>query len=560
MVRIFSCSAAASSFSPSNSSSGCSCFSPIAAFFQCRVRYFILAMSIFYLMLLFSNSILLNFTIICMEGPMTTAASGKEEGCIRNATTTTTNGVPNNGSEWRNENRTQTPTNACSYTSSSAASFSPFQRSALFSATAIGAIIASFPINEWVQRYSLRQTITGYGLVSALATLCTPICYELFGFPALFVARILQGTSFPAEYVMSSSLSRKWSPAHFIGTFLLLISTHFQFGPMYTMPVAGYFCQSTWGWSGIYYVQGAITLAFVGLFFAIFRDCPTQHPWVNKEELQQIQLDKTEDATEKEGPVPYRAILSDWAVWLLLIAFFSDELGFQIYTQLGPYYLNKVLGISVTGTGFIAAMPYMVSLLSKVVSGPINDEWLAALFSEHFRIKLFAAISQYGIALSLGCLAFLPLFTTSIWVIVPFYATLNMFTGLDFLGIVRCTQTIALRHAEVLIAWQSIVSSTVALVLPTIVSMAAPNDSLPEWMLVMGSVSLIVILSITAFMVFGVSSPRKWAYGTESTANSTTTSTKQHNKNSDKNGGTSPATHHHHHHHHRWHFHWRGKF
>jgi hypothetical protein len=65
---------------------------------------------------------------------------------------------------------------------------------------------------------------------------------------------------------------------------------------------------------------------------------------VNEEELKEIEIGKIVEENISTKNIPYKEILSDWAVWILLFAFFSDEIGFQFYTQMGPYYLNKVNG------------------------------------------------------------------------------------------------------------------------------------------------------------------------------------------------------------------------
>jgi len=44
------------------------------------------------------------------------------------------------------------------------------------------------------------------------------------------------------------------------------------------MPTAGYFCESNFGWEGVYYTMFTLTLIFTMIFFFIFRDCPSEHP------------------------------------------------------------------------------------------------------------------------------------------------------------------------------------------------------------------------------------------------------------------------------------------
>uniref|UniRef100_A0A1I8AZA2 MFS domain-containing protein n=1 Tax=Meloidogyne hapla TaxID=6305 RepID=A0A1I8AZA2_MELHA len=362
--------------------------------------------------------------------------------------------------------------------------FTAIQRSLLFSGPALGAIIGGFIISPLINLFSVRNTITFFCIISALATLSFPLSEKIFGFWSLCFLRVIQGTCFPAEYVTISIISRKWAPITSTATFLILASTHFQVGPLLTMPTAGYFCESNYGWEGIYYLMSILTLIFTIIFFFIFRGCPSEHPWISEIELKQIEFGKTNLEKERENknqkPPPYYQILTDWTIWLLLMAFFSDEIAFQFFTEMGPYYLNKVLGITVTGTGLIAALPYLLSLITKLLIGPINDKFLSKIFSEQSRIKLFSGIAQYGVCISMTGLAFIPYLTSSLWFILPFYSTINLFTGLDFLGIFRYSQTIAVKHSEFLLSWLNVVMSSVPLVLPGIIALAAPDDTIKQ--------------------------------------------------------------------------------
>nr|CAD2191510.1 unnamed protein product [Meloidogyne enterolobii] len=237
------------------------------------------------------------------------------------------------------------------------------------------------------------------------------------------------------------------------------------------MPTAGYFCESNFGWEGIYYLMAILTLIFTIIFFFIFRGCPSEHPWISEVELKQIEFGKTEKETKEnknkkqQQKPPYFKILTDWTIWLLFLGFFCDEIAFQFISELGPYYLNKVLGISIAGTGYFSAIPYLLSLITKLLIGPINDKLLSKIFNEQFRTKLFAAISQYGICISMAGLAFIPLLSSSLWLILPFFSILNIFTGFNFLGFFRYSQKISAKHSELLISWINIVISIVPLIL-----------------------------------------------------------------------------------------------
>lgn len=50
-----------------------------------------------------------------------------------------------------------------------------------------------------------------------------------------------------------------------------------QLAMTFTMPIAAAFCESEWGWPGVYYLQGAITLLLTVVFFAFFRNRAGEH-------------------------------------------------------------------------------------------------------------------------------------------------------------------------------------------------------------------------------------------------------------------------------------------
>ncbi|CAK5039276.1 unnamed protein product [Meloidogyne enterolobii] len=282
-----------------------------------KIRYLILTISIICMALIFSNCLLLNFTIICMN-PVKTELINDFNISLNKY-----------GSQEENDEN----------------EFSAIERSLLFSGPAIGSIIGSLIISPLIELFSVRHTITGFCIMSALSTLGIPIGDKIFGFWSIYLMRIIQGTCFAAQYVVVSIVSRKWAPVTSTATFLILTSIHFQFGQLFTMPTAGYFCESNFGWEGVYYTMFTLTLIFTIIFFFIFRDCPSEHPWISEIELKEIEFGKAEKENKennKKQKAPYYKMLTDWTTWLLFVTFFCSEIAFQFLLEMGPYYLNKV--------------------------------------------------------------------------------------------------------------------------------------------------------------------------------------------------------------------------
>lgn len=157
------------------------------------------------------------------------------------------------------------------------------------------------------------------------------------------------------------------------------------------MPLAATFCASTnMGWPALYFMLGTVTVFAFCIFFLVFRDHPEEHPFVssfhhhwiiiimytfskycnspsfrlvsevelckivakNEQQLapEAIALTTANNDDEKahkhqqqqQQIVPYRHILHDCVVWLVLLTYWSDEIGYELLGQFGPTYLNRV--------------------------------------------------------------------------------------------------------------------------------------------------------------------------------------------------------------------------
>lgn len=143
-----------------------------------------------------------------------------------------------------------------------------------------------------------------------------------------------------------------WSTLKNAGFYLAVIDCHFQFGPIITMPLAAYMCESELGWKTTYYLQGTVSLVLFVVFVVFYRDSPAFHRDVSTKELASIQRGKSSTvsyvSSSQSGrkyslpPPPYANIVRDKAVWGVFASDVGSLLGFQIFMQYGPIYLSKV--------------------------------------------------------------------------------------------------------------------------------------------------------------------------------------------------------------------------
>ncbi|KAF7640463.1 hypothetical protein Mgra_00000284 [Meloidogyne graminicola] len=376
--------------------------------------------------------------------------------------------------------------------------YSPTQRNSLFSAAALGSIFSGLAITNLIGRFGLRNVLSAYGILSGLAALALPLCAAL-GFIPMFIIRMLQGSVGPSQYVM-------------IGAF----------GRVLSLPLAAFFCSPTLGWPLLYILLGSLTIISFIFFYIIFRERPEIHPLITDVELQKLGIkkltekialtittDSTEEETIKKENIPYKDILTDCIVWLVLFTYLSDEIGFEMLGQFGPTYLNRVLGIDIHRTGFISAFTYLLSVCVKVVAGWIYKH--LPIRSERTRINLFTALTQIGMAFCFISLAILPLanFFPS-WTAQLVYILINLFCGLDFLGVIRCSQRISQQFSHVLMAWNSMISSFTVLLLPLFVTVFASDNLINQWSNMFIYIGLFQLVMVILFFVFCNTKPRGW--------------------------------------------------
>nr|CAD2206201.1 unnamed protein product [Meloidogyne enterolobii] len=411
--------------------------------------------------------------------------------------------------------------------------YSTTERNSLFSAAALGSIISGLAITSLIGRFGLRNVLSAYGFLSGLTALALPLAAAT-GFIPMFIIRMLQGSAGPAQYVMIGTVARDWAPRKSIGSYLMLLSSHFQFGRVVGLPLSSIFCSPTLGWPLLYILLGSLTIISFMFFFTIFRERPEIHPLITRVELQKLGIkplseklvtittDTTEEETSKNLAIPYKKIIGDCVVWLVLLTYWSDEIGFEMLGQFGPTYLNRVLSIDIRTTGIISATTYLLSVGVKVLAGWIYTH--LPLRGERARINIFTALTQIGMSSCFILLALLPLAKwVPLWSVQLVYTLINLFCGLDFLGVIRCSQRISQQFSHVLMAWNSMISSITILLLPLFVTLIAPYNLIHEWSRIYIIIGIFQLIMMTFFFIFCDTKPRDWTI----TSNNITTNSSE---------------------------------
>ncbi|CAD5207717.1 unnamed protein product [Bursaphelenchus okinawaensis] len=435
-------------------------------YFKNKTRILIFLVATVTLMIIVSNALIFNFTVICMKRPDS-----------------------DNGTSYE-------------------PIFDDTERSWLISVVAIGTLIGTLPITVLTNRFGTRVTFCFYGIASAVAVALTPLAVSLGFWPTCLI-RIAHGLGLTASWSVFGSVISNWAEFRLTGTVVAYLSCHLQLAPMFTMPVSGFLCESDLTWTSTYYLHGILTIAIFGLFFWFYRDSPEKHRNVSKEELAIIRSEKQLSSDKANNTIPYKAMFTDPCVIGVLLSAWGNILAFRLFYQYGPIYLNEILHYDVESTGFTAALPFLLSMIGKLVAGPLSDT-LPGLTDKQ-RVLGFATVSQVLLALCYFGLAFTP--STNTVLAQCFYTGVLALSGLETVGVLKSIQMLSGQYVDVLMSVNAVNESITVFSLALLISYLVPNKSADEWATIFIAMGIVQVVFTVVFDLTAEVKPRYWALG-----------------------------------------------
>ncbi|TKR60046.1 hypothetical protein L596_029633 [Steinernema carpocapsae] len=317
--------------------------------------------------------------------------------------------------------------------------------------------------------------------------------------------RLMQGFSYAIAFPVMGIVTSHWSSLRQSGTFLTILNCFIQFGPLFTMPISGLFCSSSYGWTAVYYTHAIATYAAFVIFYFVYRDQPKDHCNVSSSELSIIADGKSSNHGHKQ-PVPYRAIITSIPIWGVWMSYFGCMCGVNLFMQFGPTYLNKALHYNLENTGFAGAAPYVISAILKILAGPVSD--YSTCVSQRVRVIIFTFISQGVPTCALLTLAFLPEgFTTAGF---GCYMLAITAFGMTPLSSIKSGQLVASQHAHFVMAVSAFLNSLIVLLLPNMVTSVAPQNTSAQWSTIFLITGAILFATNAFFVCVARAKPAEW--------------------------------------------------
>ncbi|KAK0428076.1 hypothetical protein QR680_010588 [Steinernema hermaphroditum] len=271
-------------------------------------RYAVLCITLLTMTMLIGNSVLFNFTVICMD-----------------------------------------PSERALQSSNATRFYTPEEEGWLIAAPPIGHIFGTIPAIFLTDRIGMRLSFSIYGLISGISTF-------LFAFSAsnLYVATLLrffQGIAMASAFVAVGNVPIEYGQVKRKALFLSLLSCAYQLGPTSAIPSSALFCSMPIGFAA---------------FFVIYRNA------IPSRVKSSAKVLPVEDGTSRPKIThmpPYWDMFTSLSVWGIFSTGIGDSLAFLVFFFYGPIYVNKVLHFEIEQTGILAALPHLCSMLAKMATG-----------------------------------------------------------------------------------------------------------------------------------------------------------------------------------------------
>ncbi|PSN41740.1 putative inorganic phosphate cotransporter [Blattella germanica] len=267
-------------------------------------------------------------------------------------------------------------------------------KSTILSSFFWGYVITQIPGGPLAQKFGPKIFMTIALLSSSFFTLLTPLSADLGGWGLVCACRVIQGLGqgfiFPAVHTLLSN----WSPSEERGRLCTYVYSGGQVGTVIAMPICGTLASSSIGWPSIFYIFGAIGIAWSVLWTFVGASSPSTCKFISSEERAYIEASTGSSQTTSESNLTLKlqngllSALPYLVMWILSFGFSwaSDVLTNKniVSTRISRKIFNTIgHGIPAIALIALASLPTNDTTISVVLLTVASDgsQWMIVFFT-----------------------------------------------------------------------------------------------------------------------------------------------------------------------------------
>ncbi len=242
------------------------------------------------------------------------------------------------------------------------------------------------------------KIVLGFAVVWwSVFTMLTPAAASL-SLIALIIVRMALGLGEAATFPAVFSLYKNWVPAKERSRAVTLTLSGAHLGTLAALLLTGWVVD-TFGWPMVFYLFGPLGFFWAIAWYFTVDGHPTTSKGISREEealLAPLHADK-----KALSSVPWKSLLTEPAVYSLVISHFSANWVMYMLVAWMPSYFHATQGVSITGAALYSAAPYLTAFVVANISGSYADWLLTRGWSATAVRKLMQSIGLLGSAVFL---------------------------------------------------------------------------------------------------------------------------------------------------------------
>lgn len=128
------------------------------------------------------------------------------------------------------------------------------------------------------------------------------------------------------------------------------------------------------GWRPTLLIYGLAGIVVGGLFWAIARNWPRDHPWANRAEVDLIETGQSKAAQEAgTDSIPWAALAASRNQWIFSATNFFSNIGWVFLITLMPRFLDERFQVPVDERSRMAMVPLLVGMVGLLAGGWFTD-------------------------------------------------------------------------------------------------------------------------------------------------------------------------------------------
>ncbi|XP_053962207.1 putative inorganic phosphate cotransporter isoform X2 [Anastrepha ludens] len=387
----------------------------------------------------------------------------------------------------------------------------PSKKSLILSSFFWGYVVAQVPSGLLAKRFGGKIVLGVATALGSVITLLHPWAASGGNWQLVCTLRVfigmMQGTLYPSIH----TLLAKWVPRterSFIST---SVYSGAQLGTVIILGTSGAIFDSSMGWPGVFYISGALALAWSLLFLFFGVDSPQKSKVISAEERTYIERLTGNGGLESEGlSIPWKSFFTSAPFYGLIAAQSGFTWGFYtLLTQL-PTYMDSVLKLNVTSNALLSALPYFVMWALCLIISPISDMLINRnVLSTTTARKLFNSIGQY---IPMACLIGVSYMTSEERIEAITLLTIGVgFNAAATCGYLVNHMDLSPNFAGPMMSISNGVANLSSIFAPLVVGAIVVNEEEPsEWRIVFFITAGIYLVCNAIFIIFGQATIQPW--------------------------------------------------